>query len=235
MPRPARRLPRGRHEPHGRDSREGPGNCWPTFSPTGSPHSCCRVRGSAAARRRDHRRPRVERLPRLSRRRVLLDEAGWTKLDSPIGPTSLFWFERVGKRRGDLETAVADDFSDVRPHARSESEAGLRARTGDVPARRQSRVSGRAPPSVAGADPRGVLLFRESGSPVMAASTARDRSDVWKRLGGRLAGWPAGRRRLVAYHTASAALVISSSTSVGRVAKAAWLVSSSMVSRAWIR
>jgi hypothetical protein len=39
----------------------------------------------------------------------------------------------------------------------------------------------------------------------------------------------------VAYHTASAALVISSSTSVGRVAKEAWLVSSSMISRAGIR
>jgi uncharacterized membrane protein YjgN (DUF898 family) len=34
---------------------------------------------------------------------------------------------------------------------------------------------------------------------------------------------------------ASAALVISSSTSVGRVAKEAWLVSSSMVWRAWMR
>ena len=39
----------------------------------------------------------------------------------------------------------------------------------------------------------------------------------------------------VPYQTAAAALVMSSSTWVGRVANEAWLVSSSMVSRAWIR
>jgi hypothetical protein len=44
-------------------------------------------------------------------------------------------------------------------------------------------------------------------------------------------GWPA---RLIyrMHHTASAAVVISSSTSVGRVTKEAWLVSTSMVWRA---
>src|SRR4029450_6332585 len=55
-----------------------------------------------------------------------------------------------------------------------------------------------------------------------------DRVGVCRRL------VPQDAPSLVPYHTASAALVISSTTSVGRVAKEAWLVSSSMVCRGGI-